>query len=133
MVLTTLFAGFVLMSTHGGLTAFPDRGKIVGAVLGLLALGVGVSAAARVDRRALRYLGYLPGVLFVAVVVLAGVAAVESVAGALFAATQVGALAVAAYTYERTDSLLPPALAYLSLLLTTELVLFALEAGLRGW
>jgi hypothetical protein len=42
-------------------------------------------------------------------------------------------LGVAAYAYDRSGSLLVPALAYASLLSTNRTVVFVLEAGMRGW
>lgn len=133
VVLTTLVAGFVATSNTGGLTAVPDPGTLAGAVLFVPALGLAAYATASVDREWLRYLTYLPAVAFVALVVLSGIAAVDSVAGGLFAATHVGVLGFAAYSYDRTDSLAVPALAYLSLLLADEAVVFLFEAGMQSW
>lgn len=128
VVLTTLVTGLVLLSNTGGLTAVPDTGKLIGA--GLLVAGLAIaSLGADAGRDWLRYLLYLPVVLFVALVVVTGIAGTESVADALFTGTHLAVLAVAAATYERSRSLLVPAVAYLSLSLSTTAVLL-LDAGL---
>lgn len=130
---TTLFAGFLAVSDTGGLTAFPTWTKLAAAALFVLALGVARYVAGRTGRRRLRSLAYLPAVALVLVAGLSGVAEIESIAGAAYAATLVLALGVAAYTYDRTDSLLVPALAYLSLLLTSASVVYVFEAGMKNW
>lgn len=133
VVLTTLVAGFVATSNTGGLTAVPDRGTLLGVCLFVPALWLAAYAARRIDRRWLRTLGYLPAVLFVALVGLSAVAAVDSVAAGAFALTHLGVLGFAAYAYDRTDSLAVPAVAYLSLSLANEVVVFAFEAGMQSW
>lgn len=133
VALTTVVAGFLLMGGPGGLSPVPELGKLVGAVLFVLAVGVALYVPERVSRRWIRFLAYLPATLFVALVVLSGVAAVESVAGGLFALAQVVVLGLAAYAYERTETLVVPALAYLSLSLTGSAVVFVFEAGMQSW
>lgn len=133
VVLTTVVAGFLLTSSSGGLSPFPELGKLVGAVLFVVAVGVALHVPERVGRRRLRFLAYAPAILLVAVTVLSGIAGVESVAGGLFALTQIAVLGLAAYTYERTETLVVPALAYLSLSLTSSAVVFLFEAGMRSW
>lgn len=133
VVLTTVVTGFLLTGSPGGLSPVPELGKLVGAVLLVLAVGVALRVPERVDRRWLRFLAYAPAILLAALVVLSGVAAVESVAGGLFVTTQIVVLGLAAYAYERTDTLLVPALAYLSLSLTSSAVVFVFEAGMRSW
>lgn len=128
VVLTTLATGFA-MTSHSGLATAPDPGKLVGAVLFVLVFGAAVLATERIDRSRRRRLAWLPVALFVAFVVGSGVAELDSLAGGLFAVAHLGTLGVAAYTYERGDSLLLPALAYLSLSLATTAVVLGLEAG----
>lgn len=53
-----------------------------------------------------------------------GIAEVETVVSGLFAATQLAVLGIAAYTYDRTASLLAPDLAYAALLLANRAVVF---------
>lgn len=127
--LTVLVAGFLLVDASGGLNTVPDTGKVVGGGLFVLAMAVAVYGIERVERRRLRYLTFLPVAMFVVVTGLSAVAAVETVAAATFVLAQVLVLAVAAYGYERTDSLLVPALAYGSYLLAGQVVVFAFEAG----
>ncbi|USZ67552.1 hypothetical protein NGM10_12545 [Halorussus salilacus] len=133
VVATTAVASFLLLSARGGLSPFPERGRLGGAVLFVATIGVALFAADRVGRRWLRALSYLPALVLFGVAALSGVAAVESVAGGLFVTTQVAVLGLAAYAYDRTDSLLVPALAYASLLATGQAVVFVFEAGVQGW
>jgi len=133
IVLTTLVTGFVLVGSVGRLMTVPDRGKLAGSIAFVLLLGVALFANARVGRDWMRWLAAAPAVAFAALVVLSGVAGVDSVAGGLFAVTQFATLGVAAYAYDRTDSLLVPALAYASYLLTTRAVVVGFEAGMRSW
>lgn len=131
VVLTTALAGFLLVeSAAGGLSPSPDRGRLVGAALFGLAVALALYAAENVDRRWLRNLSYLPAILFVVLTAASGVVGIGSVAGGLFVVVQIAVLGLAAVTYERTDSLLVPALAYLSLLLTGDAVVFLFEAGM---
>lgn len=130
---TTAVAGFLLLDAHGGLSPFPDRERLVGAVLFVAAVGLALFAVGRARRRWVRALSCLPAILLVALTVLSGVAAVESVAGGLFVATQVAVLGVAAYAFERGDSLFVPALAYASLSVANQVVVFVFEAGVRSW
>jgi hypothetical protein len=133
VVLTTLATGFVMVSTAGGLTTVPDRGKLAGVAVFVLLLGVALAADTRCNRDWVRWLATAPVVAFAPLVVLSGIAGVDSVAGCLFAATQLATLGVAAYTYDRTDSLYLPALAYASLLLSNRIVIVGFEAGMRSW
>jgi hypothetical protein len=132
VVATTAVTGFLLTSNAGNLSAFPDRGKLAGAALFVLAIGVASYATEEVRRQWLLVLAYLPAILLVGVAVVSGVAGVKSVAGALFAFTQVAVLGLAAYAYERTDSLLVPALAYASFSVTGSVIFFVFEAGIHG-
>lgn len=128
VVLTTLVAGFAMTSDTGGLDVVPELGKLVGAAAFVLVLGAALFVVERSGREGLRPLVYAPVLLFVALVAVSGVAEVDSVAGGLFALSQVGVVGVAAYAYDRSGSLLVPALAYLSSALGQFAVL-VLEAG----
>ncbi|MFB6195254.1 MAG: hypothetical protein ABEI80_03720 [Haloplanus sp.] len=135
IALTTLVTGFAMTSTAGGLTVVPETGKLVGVVLFVGLLGVGVLAHDRLDRdrTRLRALAYAPLLLFVGLVVLSAVASVDTLAGGLFATAHLAVFAVAAYTYDRTDSLLTPALAYATVLLANRAVVVVLESGMQHW
>lgn len=133
VVLTTLATGFVMTSNTGGLALAPEPGKLVGAVLFVLVLGGGLFVTEHVDPGVIRSLAHLPALLFVALVVVTGVAGIGSVADGLFALTHLGVLGIAAYTYDRSRSLLVPALAYLSLSLASATVLVAVESGQHPW
>jgi hypothetical protein len=87
-------------------------------------------AASRTDDRRLRALAALPAAAFVAVVLGATVVETDSLAAGLFGLTNLAVLALAAATYERTDSLAVPAVAYLSLSLSTTTIVLVFEAGL---
>lgn len=130
VAVTTLVTGVLVGSDVGGLATNPEPGRLVGAILFVLVLGVALYAAENVERGALRYLAYAPAMLFVAVVVISGITRIESAAGGLFALTHFVALGIAAYAYERSGSLFAPALAYLSLLLANDAVVLVLESGL---
>lgn len=128
VVLTTIVTGFA-MTSHSGLAIAPDLGKLIGAVLFVLVFGASLLATERFDRPRRRRLAWLPVALFVAVVVGSGVAELDTLAGGLFAVAHLGALGVAAYTHKHGDSLLLPALAYLSLSLAEAAVVIGFEAG----
>lgn len=132
VAVTTLVAGFTLVGSPGGLTTVPDRGKLIGAVVftGLLWGGHYLGARVADDRRPLVY---VPLLLFGALVVLTGVAAIDSVAGGLFVLTHLAVVALAADTFRRTGSLLPPAAAYTALFVANRAVVVLVEAGMRSW
>jgi hypothetical protein len=125
---TTLVAAFATLSTAGGLTAVPERGKLAGAAAFVLALAALRYAADAAGGR-VRSLATLTASLFAAALLLAGVAGVESLAAGLFALTHLAVLGVGAYTYDRTGSLVVPALAYLSVSLAKATVVLVVEAG----
>lgn len=134
VVLTTLAAGFLLVDVDGGLPGWlPEFGTLVGAALFVLALLVARHGSERVEDERLRYLAFGPAALLAGATVLSGVAAIDTVAMGLFVAAQFAVLGVAAYAYERTGSLLAPALTYASLLATSDAVVFFLEAGVQNW
>ncbi|WP_049936032.1 hypothetical protein [Haloplanus natans] len=130
VVLTTLVAGFLLVGDAGGLATLPDRGRLAGVAVFAVLLGAAAFAGRRANRNSQRYAAVAPALAFV---VLSGVAGVDTLAGGLFALAQLATLAVAAAAYDRTDSLLVPAVAYASLLLANRTVVVVFEAGLRGW
>ena len=132
VVLTTLVTGFVMMS-HSGLATVPDRGKLFGTALFALVLGITLYVTERSTRERIRYLAYLPVLLFVALVVFSGVTEIESLADGLFTITHLAVLGIAAYTYERSDSLLVPAFAHLSISLANDAVVFVFEVGMKFW
>ena len=133
-VLTTATTAFLLVGTRGGtgLSPVPDRGRLAGAVLFALAVGIALLGADRADRGWVRYLAAVPALAVGGAVLFSAVAAVGSATGALFAATQVVVLALAAVTYARTSSLAVPALAYFSLSLAHDAAVFAVETGALG-
>lgn len=134
IALTTLATGFVLLSnTGGGLTTVPDRGKLLGLLVFTLLLGVGPYLVDHFGSDRRPAVAYAPAVLFVAFVVISGVTAVDSLADGLFTATHLAALAVAAYSYDRTGSVLPPAVAYTTLVLANRGVIYFFEAGMQSW
>lgn len=133
IVLTTAVAGFVMVSNTGGIATVPELGKLIGASAFTLSLGIAVYGNDRLEADWLRYLGFAPVVVVTAIIVLTGIAAVETVAGGLFAVTQLAVFVIAAYTYDRTGSLLAPALTYAALFLANRTVVFVFEAGLQGW
>ena len=133
LVLTTLVAGFLVGSSTGGFSVAPELGRLVGAGVGVIALGVAVYGREQVAHVGLRYLTYMPAVAVAGLIVVSSVAEVGSVAGGLFAVTHLVVLGLAAYTYDRTDSLVVPALAYGCLSVGNVLVVYLFEAGLQSW
>lgn len=133
IVLTTVMSGFVMVSSTGGLATVPELGKLVGTVVFTLALGMAVYANERVNRNWLRYLGVAPVVLVTTISILSGIAEIGTIAGGLYAATQLAVLGVAAYTYDETGSLFVPSMAYASLLLANRTIVFVFEAGMQSW
>jgi hypothetical protein len=130
VVLTALVGGLLTTSATGGLAAVPEGGRLLGAAVLAALLGVGVLLR---DRLPKPHLAYAPAAAFVVLALLSGVAGTETLAGGLFALAGFATLAVAADAYERTDSLLAPALAYASLLLSNRAIVLALEAGVKSW
>ncbi|MFD1642512.1 hypothetical protein [Halohasta litorea] len=133
IVLTTLAAGFVLLSNTGGLTTVPDRGKILGLLVFTLLLGVGPYFVDHFGSDRRPAVAYGPALLFVAFVVVSGLAAVDSLSGSLFTATHLAVLGVAAYSSDRTGSVLPPAVAYTTLELANTGIIYFFEAGMQSW
>lgn len=71
----------------------------------------------------------LPALVIVALAILEGIVEIETVAGGLYLATHLLVLGIAAFGYERTDSLVVPTQAYASLLASIQVVLVAFEVG----
>lgn len=131
--LTAVLTGFVMVSNTGGLTVAPDEGKLAGAVLFAVVLALALYVNDRYPRDQLRYLAYVPLGLVTATSVVVGIATLESIAGLLFAGTHFAVFAVAADSYDRTDSLLAPAVAYAMLVLANRAVVVVFEAGIGSW
>lgn len=130
-LVTTLVAGFLLTeTTTGGLNPIPEFGKLVGAAAVVLALLATRYVSERVDADLTRHVEHLPVLLFVVFVVLSAGAEVDSVAGACYALVPFAVVGVAAFGYDRSGSLLVPALAYLAASIAETAVL-VLEAGVR--
>lgn len=119
VVTTTLFGGYLVtpsVVTYGTFANGPwlylwgTRAAV--AVLFVLTLGVAVYADERVDDSRMRTLALLPAlaVLTLAAVVLTVEA--ESPGGALVILTRIAVVGVAAYTYDRTESVVTPTLVY---------------------
>ena len=130
VLLTTALTAFLTVSDTGSLTAIPDLGRLVGTAVFVALLGGGALFARRIDRRRVRLLAFLPVAAFGLFLVGTGITGIDSVAAGLFAATRLATLGVAAWSYDRTGSLLVPALAYASLLSADRVVVVAFEAGL---
>lgn len=130
---TTLVAGFVMVSDTGGLAADPEAGPLAGVVLFVLLVAGALFVAERTDDGRVRTLAALPAVALVALIALSAVVEITTVAGAVFGVSQLAVLAVAAYAYARTDSLLAPALAYASFIIASKAVVVFFEAGLQSW
>ena len=133
VLLTTLVTWFALTSTTGRLTPAPDPGKLIGAVAFVLFFGVFLFARDRAEGAWPRALAAVPVLLFVGVVVLSGVVGTTSYAAGLFGFTHLAVLGVAAYTYDRSGSLLVPAVAYLGLSLANHGVVVLFESGAGPW
>lgn len=130
---TTLVTGFLLVDATGGLEMLPEPGKLVGAALFVGAVAVAQYGTERFEQSLFRYLALLPAALLVGLTVVTGIAAVETVPAVLFLGVKVAVLGVAAYAYDRTGSLLAPALTYAGFLATSEAVVYLFEAGVQNW
>lgn len=133
IILTTTVTGFALMSNAGGLTPVPDLGKLIGVVLFTVTLGVGLFVETYVSDERLRLLSYLPVLMVTVVIVISIVSEIGSITAGLFVFTHFMVLGVAAFTYERTNSLLGPTVAYTTLLLANTSIVFVFESGMQSW
>ncbi|QPV63414.1 hypothetical protein I7X12_01900 [Halosimplex litoreum] len=108
--LTTLLIGTI------GPTDLVSSGRplqVAAVTLSLVAaIAIPVFAAEAFDRAWLSAFCAVPLAVFAAAVVIQWATGFDGVAGAALGLAEVGLVAVSAYAYERTDSLLPPALAY---------------------
>ncbi|QLC32756.1 hypothetical protein EFA46_000535 [Halarchaeum sp. CBA1220] len=126
---TTLLAGVALVSDTGGFALAPDLGCLAAAVVlgGLAVLGSLANARLGGERARALAAGLL-AILAVAVGASALDVLASLVAGA-YVLARVCVLAVAAVAYERSDSLLAPALAYAAFALAEVAVLLAGAGG----
>lgn len=86
-------------------------------------------AAEAFDRGWLSAFCAVPLALFAAGVVLQWAAGFDGVAGAALGLAEVGLVGVGAYAYERTDSLLPPALAYAAFVVARDALSYLSATG----
>lgn len=98
-------------------------------VLLAVAIALPVYAAESFDREWLPWLCGAPLALFAIGFVAEWAADVDGLAAGAYALTRVGVVALGACVYERTDSLLPPALTYAAFVVSIEAVVVGLEAG----
>ncbi|GGL24691.1 hypothetical protein GCM10009037_05290 [Halarchaeum grantii] len=126
---TTLLAGVAVVSDTGGFALVPDLGRLAAAVVLAVLAVLGSLANARLDdERARALTAGLLAVLAAAVGASALHLLASLVAGA-YVLARVCVLAVAAVAYERSDSLLAPALAYTAFALAEVAVLLAGAGG----
>jgi hypothetical protein len=127
--LTTLVVGLVGPTELVGVGA-PLRTVAV-TVLLPTSIALPIYAAHSFDADWLPWVCAVPLALFGVGLLTSWLADVDGLAGAAFALAQVGVVGLAAYAYEETGSLLPPALAYASLVVATEATIVLFEAGVR--
>ncbi|MUV85821.1 hypothetical protein GJ631_04350 [Natronomonas sp. CBA1123] len=132
VALTTLVGGFLLVDASGGLDVLPEFGRTVGAGLFVAAIAVALYGTERFERSWVRYLSVLPVAILLGGTVVAGIAAVETVPEVLFVGVKLAVIGVAASTYDRTDSLLVPAVVYASFLASSEAVVYVFEIGVQS-
>ncbi|MFC6614557.1 hypothetical protein ACFQAS_06240 [Halopenitus salinus] len=134
IVATTVVASVVFTSSTGSVTAIPEPERVVVigcfALLGALAV-YGTDRFAGRDRR--RFLAFVPLAAFSLLAVLSAIAAIGSITEGLYAIAHLATFGVAAYAYDRTDSPIAPAIAYVSLLVANVAIVYLLEAGMRSW
>lgn len=107
-----------------------NRGAI--AVLFVLALGIAVYADERVTDHRVRILAMLPVAAAVGLVVLVLATTVDTPEAALVVLTRVGVVGVAAYAYDRTVSIVTPALIYATFAIVSTLLHSASIAAIVG-
>lgn len=104
-------------------------GRVMGLALAVACLALAVVGT---DVFESDYLSVLAWVPFAVILVLFGVSwvvSITSIAGAFLALAGLLTLAVAAATYERTRSLLVPAIAYVAFTLTIDVLVYGMETG----
>lgn len=130
VVVTVLVTGYLIDEFMAGSVDWaPDKDKLLGALLFIAVVGVVLWETEHVTSQRLRYLAALPVALFVVLVLVSGLLGIESIAEGCFILTHFVILGIAAYTYERSNSVLVPALSYLSFALASLTIIIGLEAG----
>lgn len=126
VLVTTLVGGYLVTPQ------FPSSGTVADApwlylwgtraavaAVFVLALGISVSAKGRTGTGRTDMLANLPVVAALALTALVLVTAVESPAGAVAVAPRIAVVGIAAYAYDRTESLATPTLTYATLALVS--------------
>ena len=135
VVVTTLLGGYLVapkVLTYGTFANGPwlflwgDRAAV--AVLFVLALSVAVYADEWIDDDRVRALALLPVLATLALAALHLAVETESPSGALVAITRAAVGGVAAYAYDRTESLVTPTLVYATFAIVST-VLYASAVG----
>ncbi|WP_436932640.1 hypothetical protein [Halosimplex halobium] len=125
--LTTLLIGTV------GPTELVSRGlplRVAVVTLLLIAsIALPVYAADTFDRSWLSALSALPLAMFAVGALAQWATGLDGAAGAALGLAEVGLVGVSAYAYERTDSLLPPALSYAAFVVARDAVAFLVGTG----
>ncbi|MDG5778063.1 hypothetical protein VB773_03280 [Haloarculaceae archaeon H-GB2-1] len=124
--LTVLVVGVV--GPTGLLNVRPLRMTAATGLL-VLAIALPVVAAETVDRDWVTALALLPLAVFLAGLVFERTASVEGATSVAYHGAELAAVAVGAYAYERSNSLLPSALAYTAFVVATRAVVFVADAG----
>ncbi|WP_436909317.1 hypothetical protein [Halosimplex marinum] len=125
--LTTLLVGTV-GPTDLVSAGLPLRVAVVTLLL-IASIALPVYAADAFDRGWLSALSALPLAVFAAGALLQWVTGLDGVAGAALGLAEVGLVGISAYAYERTESLLPPALAYAAFVVARDAVAFLVGTG----
>lgn len=127
--LTTILVGFVGPTDLAG----QGLGVRIAAVSLLLAAGIALPAYAAhsFDRVWLPWVCAVPLALFTIGFVTEWLTGLDGPATVAFALAEVGIVGLGGYTYERTDSLLAPALAYASFVVATKVTVLLFETGVR--
>jgi hypothetical protein len=128
-VLTVGFGAVALVDgTGGALGFFPSTGGFVFLVLLVVALLVGRYVERRAETGWDRRVGYAPLAALLALGVYGVFGEVSGLADVAFVCLQVTVLALAAWGYDRTDSLVVPAGTYLAFFATGQAVALLFEA-----
>lgn len=139
VVVTTLLGGYMVapnVVTYGTFATGPwlflwgPRAAV--AVLFVFALGVAVYATKRVDDGRMHKLAMLPAMVTLGLTVLVLSSEVGSPAGALVMVARVTVVGVAAYAYNRTESIVSPALVYATYAVVSTVLYSAAVAAALG-
>ncbi|WP_415380923.1 hypothetical protein [Halosimplex sp. TS25] len=131
---TTLVAGILLREPHsmqfrnGPLWFTFSTEGVSMAVLFVITIAVIAHATDQFEDSRLRWLAFVPAVLALAYVAMWTTTTASSALDHVHTASGVVVIATAAYAYDRTDSLLVPAVAYLSFAVVDELLMSARTA-----